>query len=41
MFTDKKDIEWSRKIFVPNPIVFQEQLQEKHAVSTPISYFKK
>jgi hypothetical protein len=41
MFTDKKDIQCHRKIFVPNPIVFQEQLQEKHAVSTSISYFKK
>jgi hypothetical protein len=37
----KKYIEWHRKIFVPNTIVFQELLQEKHAVSTPISYFKK
>jgi hypothetical protein len=41
MFTDKKDIQCRRKIFVPNPIVFQGQLQEKHAISTPISYFKK
>jgi hypothetical protein len=41
MITDKKDIQWRRKIFIPNPIVLQEQLQEKHAISTPISYFKK
>jgi hypothetical protein len=41
MFTDKKDIQWRKKIFVPNPIVFLEQLQEKHAISTPISYLKK
>jgi hypothetical protein len=41
MFTDYEDIQWRRKIFVPKPIVSQEQLQEKHAVSTPISYFKK
>jgi hypothetical protein len=41
MFTDMKDIQWRRKIFVPNPIVFQEKLQEKHAISTPIAYFKK
>jgi hypothetical protein len=38
---DMKDIQWHRKIFVPNAIVYQEQLQEQHAISTPISYFKK
>jgi hypothetical protein len=41
IFTDKKDIQWHRKIFVPNPIVFQKQLQEKHAISKPFAYFKK
>jgi hypothetical protein len=41
MFTDKKDIQGRGMIFVPVPIVFQEQLQEKHAISTPISYFYK
>jgi hypothetical protein len=41
-YTAKKDIQWRRSEFVPNPVAYHEPaLQSSAPVSMPISYFEK
>jgi hypothetical protein len=41
-YTAKKDIQWRRREFVPNPVAYHEPAHQSSApVSTPISYFEK
>jgi hypothetical protein len=41
-YTAKKDIQWRRREFVPNPVAYHEPAHHSSAlVSTPISYFEK